>query len=224
MWAHDTTLPLKPGAKSGHNELTKKERAHYSDEAKAGLLGWVLGDDAHFQGLVATLASVPPRERRTRAKEQARDYAPYDGPHRDHIAELLLAGAAPMPERIALWGEGNDARRATMRRYLLGNLSARGVWAEAPLEDTDAQRVRNRQDRLREGALYVARFGAYTCLNCEARLAHDSRSGRAHPTHCSPCSAAPWEAGRQREAMREALDAGTDQRRARRARRRAPAP
>src|SRR5215211_6466535 len=76
MCAHDSTLPLKAGAKSGHNdELSKKERAHYRDELEAGVLGDVLASDAHFQ-------------------EQVRAYAPYDGPRRNRIRRHLLAACA----------------------------------------------------------------------------------------------------------------------------------
>ena len=213
-------MPLKAGAKSGHNdELSKKERAHYRDELEAGVLGDVLASDAHFQEQVATLFDLLPPERLARAWEQARAYAPYDGPRRNRIRRHLLAACASWEDSKTM----PSSTAAERCRTVLLNLEARAVWAEAPLEDTDARRVRYRQDRLREGALYVALFGAYRCINCGALLAQDSRSGRSHPTHCSPCSAVPWEAGRQREAMWDALDAGTDRRRVRRAKRRAPA-
>jgi hypothetical protein len=210
----EESLDLKDAAKSGHNdELTRKEHAHYSDELEAGLVGGVLADDDHFLGLVATLAATARHERRSRAWEQARDYAPYEGRHRALIAKLLLAVAG---------AEWRDPPRtiAAQRRTLLVNLPGRAVWAEAPLEDTDAQRVRDRRDRLREGAVYVARFGGYTCINCEARLAYHSTSGRNHPTHCSPCELRR-DAASQRDAMRDILDAATGQRRTRRANRRA---
>jgi hypothetical protein len=208
-------LPPKAGAKSGHkDELSKKEHAHYSDEIEGGVLAGVLADDDHFQGLVATLTKTGRDQRRDRAWEQARAYAPYDRPHRARIAELLLVAAQ------AEWEEPASTI-AAQRRTRLINHGGRAVWADAPLEATDAQRVRDRQGRLLEGAFYVARFGAYKCVNCEAPLARDARSGRRHPSHCSPCSAIPGEAGRQGEAMRDAFDAGTDQRRTRRAKRRA---
>jgi len=224
------SLDPQDPSKSVHKDellLPKKERSHYSDEREAGLLGWVLGGDDHFQRLVEILVDTAPEERRARAWEQACAYAPYGGAHRARIAELLLAAVEPVPQQIEieLWAKGRNDRRAAMCRYRLQNLSARGVWAEDDREDTaDAQRVRDRQHRLLEGAFYIARFGAYRCINinCGVPLAQDARSGRRHPSHCSPCSAtAPWEVGRQREAMRDALDAGTDRRRVRRAKRRA---
>jgi hypothetical protein len=216
MCAHGPTLPLRTSAKSVHNErLSTKERAHYHDQSEAGLLGWVLADDDHFQEKVAALAAAPSLERPARAWEQARDYAPYDGPHRDFIAKLLLAAAD------ASWKDPPSTIPA-QRRTLLVNLNALGVWAEAPLEDADAQRVRARWDRLREGAHRVALYGAHKCINCEASLARDSRSGRSRRTHCSPCESRR-DAASQREGMRDVLDAATGQRHTRRANRRAPA-
>jgi hypothetical protein len=222
MCAHESTLPLKAVAKSGHNdELTKKEHAHYSDELEAGLLGSVLADDDHFLSLVAALAATARHERRSRAWEQARDYAPYEGPHRALIAKLLLVVAE---------AEWRDPPRtiAAQRRTLLANLAGRAVWAEAPLEDGDAQRVRERRNRLREGALYVARFGARKCIACGSRLrSHSTTQGRPNRRfHCSQCEEKLSAKIRssQRDAMRDVLDAATGQRRARRAKRRAPAP
>jgi hypothetical protein len=211
------SLDLKDAAKSGHydGELSKKERAHYFDQVEAGLLGWILADDLHFQRQVDTLAATPSSERRARAWEQAGDYAPYAGPHRDLIAKLLLAAAE------ASWKDPSSTI-AAQRRTLLVNLNGVGVWAEAPLEDADAQRVRARWDRLREGVRCVALFGAHRCINCEALLARDSRSGRSRRTHCSLCEARR-DAASQRDAMRDVLDAATGQRRTRRANRRAPA-
>ena len=223
MCVHNSNLLLKAGAKSGHNdELSEKERVHYFDEAEAGLLGWTLGGDAHFQGLVATLFASPPRERRARAREQARDYAPYNGPYRDLIAKLLLAACGAWEDSMTM----PSSTTAEWCRTVLVNWEGRAVWAETDPEDADAQRVRGRWDRLREGALYVARFGARECINCGSRLrSHSTTLGRpARRFHCSPCEEKLSAKIRssQRDARRDVLDAATGQRRARRARRRAP--
>jgi hypothetical protein len=215
--------------KSGHNEPeSKHEQVHYFDEAEARMLGVVLADDAHFQAKAALVAASPIlSDRRAKAHEEARDYAPYEGPHRATVARLLTLAAEVDAEAEARgWVPWIEA----VRRDALAKSSARAVWAETEPEDEDARRRRDRWKRLQEGAERLARFGAAKCIECEEQLdpPYDLRGGSrprsARRTHCLSCEQrlSPAVRSSHRESIRDALNSASGQHRTRRAARRRP--
>jgi hypothetical protein len=126
------------------------------------------------------------------------------------IVDLLLL-AAKTPLRLRTTCLPNSVRRA--------------VWADTPPDEHDGRRVRERWRTLEDGAKRLARFGAGICIHLECRtpLASDQLRGRGRSRHCS-AHQRKLSAGirhSQHNEIREALDAGTGQRRSRRAARRA---
>lgn len=192
-----------------HNDepLTEKERLSYHDDDEASIVPWVLGADECFLERADSLATLPPDERVRRAEEIAKSYAPYKGPHQHLIVALLLL-AAETP--------------AALRQTQLANHSRRAIWAESDLEDLDGRRKRERWRTLEDGARRLARFAAGRCieLSCRTKLAADQFVGRARPTHCDAHRRGLAVKSHVNE-IRQALDAATDQRRRRRALRRA---
>jgi hypothetical protein len=193
------------------DDLTEKERLSDHDDREASIIRWVLAEDEAFQANAGKVAAAEPSERHVLAQQLARRYVPYKGHHQQLIIDLLfLLAEAP-------WDAVHPAARVT---FVHQN---RPVWGEAPLDDLDGRRVRERSRTLEQGARRLARRGAGKCihLTCETPLAQDQFRGRAMPTHCSAHLGLPR---RIRESdlseIREALDAGTGQRRRRRAARR----
>jgi hypothetical protein len=211
MCAHGDSLETLQTLKWVHNEpLTEKERLSYYDDDEASIVPRVLAADPFFQQAVETLVTLPPDMRTVQAEQIAKKYAAYKGPHQRLIAKQLLL-AAKTPSRVRTTRLENSARRA--------------VWAESPLEEHDGRRIRQRWQTLEDGAKRLARFGAGICihLECTTPLASDQLGGRGRSWHCS-AHQGELSAGvrdSQRNEIREALDAATGQRRARRAARRA---
>jgi hypothetical protein len=191
-----------------HNDdqLTAKERLSWHDDAEASIVPMELADDETFKLKARAVAAAEPSQRAVVAEGEAKSYAPYSGPHRELIVRLLLLVAE---EPWNAWHPGT--RTTFLSRH-------RAVWCDAPLDELDGRRVRERWATLKEGAQRLAWFGAARCIGCGAVLACDRFRGRARPTHCSSCEHhKPGIRESHRNAIREALDAATGQRRRRRA-------
>jgi hypothetical protein len=191
--------------------LTEKERLSDHDDHEASVIRWVLAEDEGFQANARKVAAAEPSERCALAQQLAKRYVPYKGHHQQLIVDLLLLLAE------APWDAVHPAARAT---FIHQN---RPVWGEAPLDELDGRRVRDRSTTLEQGARRLARRGAGKCihLTCDTDLAQDQFRGRARPTHCSAHLELPRRIREShRSEIREALDAGTGQRRHRRAARR----
>lgn len=201
---------------------TQRERLHVFDEDEAVILGVALADDACFQAKAAKIAADP-ENRLVVARAEARDYAPYRGPHHETMAGLLLLAAAAPWERFVRSPDSLDAGRRTS----FANAGRSAVWAESDAGDADARRARERWERLREGARSVCRFGAGRCIRCAKVLDGGGRGyNGARRTHCRACEECEEKLPKkirasEREAMRDVLDAASGHRRTRRARRRA---
>ncbi len=210
MCAHGDSLETPQTLKWVHNEpLTTKERLSYHDDDEASIVPTVLSADPFFQESAETLASRPPDRRTAEAERIAKKYAAYKGPHQRLVVDLLLL-AAEAPPRFRTTCLPNSVRRA--------------VWADTPPDGHDGRRVRERWRTLEDGAKRLARFGAGICIHLECRtpLASDQLGVRGRSWHCS-AHQGELSAGvrnSQRNEIREALDASTGQRRARRAARR----
>jgi len=180
------------------------------------------GREAIFRLLfAAVVASADDHHRR--AEELAKRYVPYQGRNggRDAIVRLLLAAAEP-PEG---WWSDPERIPAAVVRLLLDQEQARAlgmsaVWVDAPLEESDAARRRNRVPVLEEGAQLVARRGARRCFECCAELRKSKRRSRTDYCSLHDGQAVSEEARRRsrENAIREALYAASGHRRARRAR------
>ena len=152
-----------------------------------------------------------------RAQLEAKSYTPYRGAHRDLIVQLLLDAAE---ERWRTDPPG--------RRYFFANWGRRAVWAEPEaLGELDPCRVRTRWPMLVEGAQFLARFGAFSCIACGMAFRESGRYERgvgrrfSRRYHCDACKDRFGTlAASQIGAIRKALDAATGQRRAWRAARR----
>ncbi len=211
----------------GDNDESAKERAHDHDAFEASVLARALSNDETFRGYARDLAVASADDRQRRAEALATRYVPYQGRNggREAIVRLLLAAAEP-PE-----GWWSDAERipAAVVRLLLDQEQVRAlgmaaVWADAPLEESDAARRRNRVPVLEEGAQLVARRGARRCFECCAKLRISKRRSRTDYCSLHDGQAVSEARRRSREnAIREALYAASGHRRVRRARARAVA-
>jgi hypothetical protein len=196
------------------------ERILFHDEDESAHLATFLANDECFQANARAVAAEPRENWPAAAHREAKSYAPYRGVHRAYIVRLLLVAAEqPCVGRP-------DPNPASY----FANLSRAGHWMEAPLEELDGRRVRERWETLTEGAQCFARFGAYRCINCGTAFSASGRyeygplrKRRSRRYHCDPCDARLGSlAASQVEAMRKVLDAATGQRRRSRAARRAP--
>ncbi len=206
------------------NDESAKERAHDHDVFEASVLACALSHDETFRGYACELAVASADDRQRRAEDLAKRYVPYQGRNggREAIFRLLLAAAEP-PE-----GWWSDAERIppAVIRLLLDQEQARAlgmstVWVDAPLEERDAARRRNRVPVLEEGAQLVARRGARRCFECGAELRKSKRRSRTDycALHDDGQEAVSEARRRSREnAIREALYAASGHRRVRRAR------
>jgi hypothetical protein len=192
-------------------DLTNKERLSEHDDRETSVIRWVLADDEEFQAKARKVAATEPLQRGFLAEQLAKSYVANRGPHQGLIVDLLLFFAAEP------WNAIHPAARSTFVHQ------TRAVWADAPLEDLDGSRVRERSTTLEQGARRLARRGAGRCIACGNRLAKDQFQARGQPQHCSPClDKIPRRVrNSQLSEIREALDAGTGQRGRRRAARRA---
>jgi len=203
--------------------MSDKERLANFDEDEAASVLLVLADDPDFQRKGRQIAEKPSEAgRRKEADSEAKRYVPYKGPAQDLMAQLLLL-AAQEPWR---------PRGAIMRDFF-ANLPRSAVWAEAPLDELDGRRVRERWATLQEGAHALARFGAGRCIECGQQVGGDGfgysgrgvHARRSRRTHCEPChcvlSRIQGAIESQLDRKRQALDALTSRRRRQRATRRA---
>jgi len=214
--------------KMGDNDESAKERAHNHDVSEASVLPRTLSYDETFRGYARELAVASADDRQRRAEALAKRYVPYRGRNggREAIFRLLLAAAEP-PE-----GWWSDAERipASVVRLLLDREQARalgmaGVWVDAPLEERDAARRRDRVAVLEEGAQLVARRGARRCFECGAKLRKSKRRSRTDYCSLHDGQAVSEARRRSREnAIREALYAASGHRQVRRARARSASP
>ena len=200
--------------------ISRREQLHHLDDDEAAVLGRTLASDEVFQRKCEVVAESPIEQRLRTAEREAEAYAPYRDAHRDLIVELLLTGAVDdYPERFA----------GPVSRFRVENRKRRSIWPDDERErDDEPRRWRDRMHRLEQGALRVARLGAGRCIGCGRQLAGDrferGSDRRARRWYCSPttCPKARTERiqNSQRESMRDAFDAATGQRRARRTARR----
>lgn len=208
----------------GDNDgVSVKERSHDHDVFEASVLSHTLSYDETFSGYARELANVAPvYDRQRRAEDLAKRYVPYQGRNggREAIVRLLLAAAEP-PEK---WWSDAERIPAGVVRLLLDQKQARtlgmsAVWVDAPLEERDATRRRNRVAVLEEGAQLVARRGARRCFECCAKLRNSKRRSRTDycSLHDGPAVSAARRDSRE-NAIREALYAASGHRRVRRAR------
>jgi hypothetical protein len=188
--------------------LSKKERLTYFDQGETAIVPLVLSEDPEFQSKSRHIAGKPPRDRRAAAELLAKDYAPNKSAAQRRVVELFLLMAEE------LWRE-----RGIPRRLFFENLTQRAVWVDAPLDELDGRRGRERRAMLREGARSFARFGAGMCMHCGTRLARDRYNRCPRPTHCGRCCSR-MTINSELLAKRKALDAWTGQRRHSRAARR----
>ena len=158
------------------DELTKKAHVSFHDQDEAAVVASVLADDAHFQEKARLVAAAKVSESASVAEREAKSYAPNRGAHRDLIVRLLLTQA----------DEPWQPRGGLGRDYL-PNLFRPAVWVDAPLEEGDARRCRERWATLWTGARRLAQFGARQCIRCGTRLGADRFRHRSRPTHCSSC-------------------------------------
>jgi hypothetical protein len=198
--------------------LSRKEHLTYFDQAEAAIVPLALAEDPDFQAKGRQIAGEPPRRRRSAAELSAKDYVPNKSAAQELVVELLLLMAEEP------WRSKRMPRRH-QRRYFFENLTQSAVWVDAPLDDLDGRRTRNRRAMLEEGARALAYFGARKCLHCGTPLASDRYdrgfSGRrSRRTHCGRCCNASIVAS-ELDAKRKALAAATGQRRRYRAARRA---
>lgn len=223
--------PPKSGDKSDTEDLTPDEerrfRARFHEELEARILSDVLSEDECFRSKAVRVAAAEPHRRSVIAIEEAKDYAPYAGRHRDVVARLLLVAAEEPWQR---YQAGRPETVAALRRDSLSKVtSLGGLWLEADQDALESRRVRDRSDRLRKAAQRVAYFGAHRCIECAGRLArarYVQSAGRL--LYCASCEeklrANPYRSAivaKHCEEMRDVLDAATGQRRERRERWRA---
>jgi hypothetical protein len=203
-------------------EVSPREQRHHNDDDDAAILGRVLASDEVFHRKCELVAESAILQRWSTAEREACAYTPYRGAHRDLIVELLLAGAKA-------WDDYPGRFAAPVMRFRVQNLKRRSIWLDDETErDDEPRRWRDRKRRLEDGALRVARHGAGRCIGCDERLAGDRyergpRGRRVRRFHCSARCPEARTAGiqaSQLESMRDAFDAATGQRRARRAARR----
>jgi hypothetical protein len=202
--------PLKPGHK-GLERFPKPDRLRYFDQLEAGVLGQVLSADKTFLAKADKVAEGATRSEREKiADEEARAYAPKRKPHRAAVAQLLLVAAEKPWQR-----HETEKTAAALRRDKLQNVASSAYWHEDIYDG--AQRVRARFDRLWHGADRIRRQGAGRCIGdgCETPL---SRYNDGH--YCSLCAGKARLHGSHRDEMRDAFDAASGQRHARREKRR----
>jgi hypothetical protein len=203
--------------KGDADSLSKKEHLTYFDQAEAAIVPLALSEDPDFQAKGRQIASELPRDRRAAAELLAKGYVPNKSAAQELVVELLLLMAEEP------WRSKRMPRRH-QRRYFFENLTQAGVWVDAPLEELDARRARDRRAMLEEGAQALAYFGAGKCMHCGSPLARDRHDRgfserRSRRTHCGRCCNASIVAS-ELDARRKALAAATGQRRRHRAARR----
>jgi hypothetical protein len=203
--------------KSVHKDADSLARFFF-DQDEAAIVAVRLAGDPDFQAKAQVVASeTSAKRRKDAAVRESKSYAPYQSAGRNFIVDLLLLMAAgprfkgqPLVDFVA-----NELRPA--------------VWCEsAALGDLDPQRVRPRWSTLSRGADFVARFGAFNCLECEQpfaqadRYEHGSSHRRSRRVHCDACKTRlkPAASASQVDEMKRALEAATGQRREQRATRR----
>jgi hypothetical protein len=193
--------------------ISEKERLTYFDQAEAAIVRVVLAEDPDFQSKSRQIADETPRERRAAAERAAKSYVPNKSSAQELVVEVLL-----------LMVEEPWRATGSTRRDFFSNLTQKAVWADAPLDELDGRRARDRWAMLEEGARALARFGAGRCIHCGTPLASDrygrGASGqRSRRTHCGPCCP-PSIVASELDSKRKALDAATGRRRRYRAARR----
>jgi hypothetical protein len=205
----------KRGQRLWDDTFTEKERLTYFDQAEAAIVPLALEEDPDFQFKGRELAGRPPRERRAAAQLLAKDYAPNKS--KSGAQELIV-------DLLLLMAEEPWREKGIPRRVFFANLTSTAVWADAPLDELDGRRARERRAMLNEGAQALVYGGAGKCMHCGTPLASDrygrGASGqRSRRTHCGRCCPASIVASGL-NAKRKALDAATGLRRRYRAARR----
>jgi hypothetical protein len=208
------TRAQKSMHKLAADPLSKKERLTYFDQAEASIVPLTLSEDPDFQSKSRQIAGKPQPERRAAAELAAKDYVPNKSAGQELIVDLLL-----------LMAEEPWRAKGIPPRVFFANLTGTAVWVDAPLDELDGRRARERWAMLEEGARGLAYFGAGKCMYCGTPFASDRHgrgaSGqRSRRTHCGRCCPASIVAS-ELDAKRKALDAATGRRRRYRAARRA---
>jgi hypothetical protein len=201
--------------KRAGDSLSKKERLTYFDEAEASIVPLKLSEDPDFQSKSRQIAGKPPLECRAAAELAAKDYVPNKSAAQELIVDLLL-----------LMAEEPWRAKGIPARVFFANLTGTAVWVDAPLDELDGRRARERWAMLEEGARGLAYFGARKCMHCGEAFGKDlydrGASGkRSRRTHCGRCPCPASIITSELDAKRKALDAWTGRRRRHRAARRA---
>jgi hypothetical protein len=125
--------------------LSKKERLTYFDQAEASIVPLTLSEDPDFQSKSRQIAGKPPHERRAAAELAAKNYVHNKSAAQELIVDLLL-----------LMAEKPWRAKGIPRRVFFANLTGTAVWVDAPLDELDGRRARERWAMLEEGARALA--------------------------------------------------------------------
>jgi hypothetical protein len=200
------------------DSLSKKERLTYFDQAEASIVPLTLSEDPDFQSKSQQIAGKPFLERREAAELAAKEYVPNKSKSgaRELMTDLLL-----------LMVEEPWRAKGIPRRLFFVNLTRTAVWVDAPLDELDGRRARERWAMLEEGALGLAYFGARKCMHCgeafnkrDRYIRRGASEKRSRRTHCGRCRCPESMIRSELDAKRKALEAWTGWHRRSRAARR----